>query len=247
MRFTLTKMTTALLVIAASTNIANAQPYKGEYKDEEVAASPAPCAVPCLLKDGFYVGAQGGYDSYRIRNSLSSPPAFGPAFNFNPQASANGWVGGVMAGYGQYLNDLFYIGAEIMANYSDATSSIGASTPTLAYRNQVRVRGSWGVAALPGVRLNDGTLGYVRIGYNWANLQSHETATGLPVNTSVNKSHTSSGFNVGVGIETLVYENWSVRAEYTHTNYNSFNSAVGTSFSPSDNQFMVGVIYHFSC
>lgn len=252
MRFTLTKMTTALVILAAASGVAYAQNYKGEYKGEPVVATrPVPCVVPCQLKDGFYVGGQVGYDAYRVRESLTTA---GGALAVNPQISANGWVGGLMVGYGQYLNDAFYLGAEVFGNYSDADAGFSATATapgaTVAFNNSIRVRGSWGVAVLPGVRLNDGALGYVRLGYNWANIRTSDSITGIPGSPGVNKSHTSSGFNFGVGIEALMYENWSVRAEYTHTNYSSFTSNFGasnTKYSPSDNQFMLGAIYHFAC
>jgi len=98
---------------------------------------------------------------------------------------------------------------------------------------------------LPGMKLNDTSLGYVRLGWNWANLKSKESMTG---GASANKSNTSNGFVWGVGVETLLVDNWSVRTEYSHTYYSNFTSggAFATKFSPSDNQFMVGVLYHFA-
>src|SRR3990167_1917753 len=199
-----------------------------------------PCPPPKMLKDGFYVGGQVGYDSYRVREgiTLASPGTL----TGNPVINATGWVGGLFVGYGQYFNDIYYLGGEVFGNYSGADQSYSL-TDTGTYNSKVEARGGYGISVLPGVKLNDASFGYVRLCYNWSNLKTTES-TDIP--TSGNKSNTSGGFNYGVGIETLVYENWSVRGEYTHTGYNSFTSALNTSINPSDNQFMLGVLYHFA-
>lgn len=238
MRLIYNKIAASLLILAASSTVAYAQ----VYKDEGV-APVVPCNLPCMLKDGFYIGAQVGYDSYRVRENITAP-----FVSVNPQISVTGWVGGLFLGYGQYINDALYLGGEVMGDYSDANSNVTTTTPFVTATSQIRVRGSWGVAVLPGVRLSDSTLAYVRLGYNWANIRAHNAATILGVGAvTINKTNSSSGFNFGVGIETLVYEDWSVRAEYTYTNYNSFTSAIGTKYNPSDNQFMLSAIYHINC
>jgi opacity protein-like surface antigen len=115
---------------------------------------------------------------------------------------------------------------------------------------------SWGISVLPGIKVNDSTLTYIRLGYNQAKIRgqsafgysSTTNATGaiLVTTTNANKNQWQGGFNYGLGIETAVYPNVSVRREYSHTGYNSFSDANGTSYSPSDNQMMVSLIYHFA-
>lgn len=235
MRLTLNKVTMALLVLAATSNFAFAKEYKGEFKGEEA----APCVVPCMLHDGFYVGAQVGYDSYRVRHKFHAG-----AFSFDPQISVNGWVGGLFVGYGQYLNDIFYVGAEAFGNYSDATSRHSAISTFGRNNHEVRARGTWGLSVLPGVRVNDGTLAYVRLGYEWTSVRATDNGFSPVLGTfNFHRTNTASGFNYGVGLETLVFENWSIRTEFNHTSYNSFNSNI-VRLNPSDNQFMVAGIYH---
>ncbi|RDI44549.1 outer membrane protein [Aquicella lusitana] len=236
------KVLTASLILASSTGVAFAKGYKGEanYKGEAMAA---PCPPPKMLKDGWYVGGQVGYDSYRVRQNINTPST--SDIIGNPVLNATGWVGGLFLGYGQYLTDLFYLGGEIFANVSDADENYSLTDTVGTYNSKFEVNSSYGLALLPGLRLNDTSLGYIRLGWNWANLKGKENITG---GASSSKSHTSNGFNLGLGLETLVYENWSVRTEYSHTWYNSFNSGgtFGTKFNPSDNQFMLGVLYHFA-
>lgn len=249
--FTL-KALTAALILASTSGLALAKSYKGEnYKGEAM-----PCPVPLTLKDGFYIGAQAGYDAYRVRESTGATvvgPAGTASLNGNPSVAATGWVGGLFLGYGQYLTDLFYLGGEIYGNYSGAEESHNNSvsvTPTAAVagsaavNTKIEARGSGGINLIPGIKLNDTSLGYVKLGWNWTSLKATQTLSGT-VGGSDSQTHTSNGFGFGVGIETLVWDNWSVRTEYDHVYLNSFSTNY-TSFDPSDNQFTVGILYHFA-
>lgn len=224
-------------VLAASmmlSSTAFAANYKGDvgYKGEP------PCPAPEKLGSGFYLGGQVGYDSYRVRENVSLAAG---ALSANPSLNATGFVGGLFLGYGQYFSDYYYLGGELLGNASNASSNWSANTSTLSYNSKFSVNGTWGLALLPGLKLNNTSLIYVRLGYNWTNLKAQEsTAT-----ASTSKSNTSGGFAYGLGLESLITGAWSVRTEYSHTNYNSFSSSMGTSFSPSNNQYMVGLVYHF--
>lgn len=232
----LSSISMAILASSAlvlSTAAFAAPSYKGESFKGEV-----PCPAPAMLKDGFYVGGQVGYDSYRVRQSVD----LGAGATANPVVNPTGFVGGLFLGYGQYMNNWFYLAGEIFGNYSGAETSWSGNIGGTAYSSKFEADNSeYGISLLPGVKLNDTSLGYIRLGWNWARLKASETTT-----TSTSETNTQSGFNYGLGIETLVYDNWSVRTEYSHTNYNSFSTDFGTKFSPSDNQFMLGLIYHFA-
>ncbi|MEO8400241.1 MAG: outer membrane beta-barrel protein [Gammaproteobacteria bacterium] len=243
-------LVTAAVLLAAS-SAAFAGHYKGEnYKGE---AMPAPCPTPLTLRDGFYLGGQVGYDSYRVRQSITASDIDGDSFSYNPVLNPAGWVGGVLAGYGQYFSDMYYIGGEIFINGSNANTSYnvnstnvdGAVVETSNYHTKVSVGTSYGISLLPGMKLNEATLAYIRLGYNRARIKGSQTFTSGAFTFSNSNSNWSSGFNYGLGMESTFYPQWSARGEYTHTNYGSFNSG-GSHFSPSDNQFMAAIIYHFA-
>lgn len=249
-------------VLLAATTACFAGSYKGEnYKGEAM----APCPTPLTLKDGFYLGAQLGYDSYRIRNNVSAnntafaAPGTAESFSTNPALNSTGWVGGIFGGYGQYFNEWYYLAGELFVDTSGASSSTTAThnfngtVDTLYAKNSVGT--SWGVSLLPGLKLNDASLLYVRLGYNQARIKGQASASINNVQVgSVSKTSWRGGFNYGLGIESTFYPNWSVRTEYTHTNYGSFSNNVtlagvgvaNANYSPSDNQFMVGLNYHFA-
>lgn len=251
-----------LSVIAASLLLASTSSFAANYKGDYKGEAPCPACQPIMvLKDGFYVGAQVGYDSYRIRNNTTVTDfVAGTTTTFNPVYNATGWVGGLLAGYGQYFNSMWYLGGELFINTSGASQSqtlaqnitgIGSNSVTTKFS----ANGSWGIGLLPGIKLNDSTLLYVRLGYNQAKLQgkaSVASTDGFVASTS--KNNWQGGFNYGLGMETAFYPNLSLRGEYSHTNYNSFRvvnatSAAGSIVSkanPSDNQYMLALIYHFA-
>ena len=239
------KFVATSLLVTSTISIAFASPhhayknYKDDYKGE------APCPTPPSLHDGFYVGAQAGYDAYRYRQSLTGDGSISLI------GSVTGWVGGLFVGYGQYFNNYFYLGGELLGNYNGSnqvTMAFNSDGDTL--QQKLQPRGTWGLTLIPGLKLNDASLGYFRLGYDWTNFHSSVSGTDLGgPSFSGSKSSTQGGWDFGLGIETLVYENWSVRTEYNHVWYNSFtNNAAGTSvtFKPSDNQFTLGAVYHIA-
>ena len=154
-----TKVLASALVLAATSGVAFAKGYKGEatYKD-------MPCPPPVMLKDGFYLGAQVGYDSYRVRTSINNPN--GLALTANPVQNVSSWVGGLFLGYGQYLTDLFYLGGEVFGTLNGGSQRLTVFNPTLGtFNSKFETNNSYGLALLPGVRLNDTSLGYLRFGF----------------------------------------------------------------------------------
>ncbi len=222
---------TAALVLAATTGLALAKNYKGENYKGEVAE---PCPPPAMLLGGFYVGAQVGYDNYRVNVTDPDAPA-------SMKMSVPGWLAGLYLGYGQYFNT-WYLGGEIFGNWDNANNTDSVETARLKFQ----ANANYGLSLLPGVRVNDTTLAYLRLGWNWANLKGKETDSAPPAFSS-SKTNTSNGFQWGIGLETLLVGNWSVRGEVNHTGFTSFsNKTSSAKFNPSDTQVLAGITYHFA-
>lgn len=203
-----------------------------------IASAPAEqvhCVQP-RLKDGIYLGAGLGYDAYRIRESVSVRDVTGVLDQANSTANPRGLVGQIFAGYGRYF-DWFYIAGELMANYSDASASYSLNN----YHNNVTIRESYGASILPGVLIKNVALVFFRVGYVRTFLKAQEN---MPTLFNDTTTHWGNGLGLGLGLEMLAYQAWSVRGEYRYANYSFFKSQVGTSFTPSDNQLVVSAIYH---
>lgn len=227
----------AVSLLLTTSTFAAHHNYKGDagYKD----VAPCPPAERGL-QGGWYLGGQIGYDYYRVRENVALGTGL---LTTNPAVAATGVIGGLFGGYGQYFNDQWYLALEVNGSATGASTSWSASDSLGTYNNKFSAYSSWGLALLPGFKINVDSLLYVRLGYAWDRVKAQEsTAT-----TSVNTSKWSNGFIYGLGIESVLSGNWSVRTEYNHTSNSSFTSTLGsgTKFSPNDNQVMLGVVYHF--
>lgn len=229
-------------------HIANAG-VKPNYKNE------LPCPPQLVLKDGFYFGAAAGYDAYRIANDAAyTNTTFSSSFTFDPVLSVNGAVGGGFLGIGHYFDSFYntYLGFEIFGNGSGARTdgnllinSYSATTAT-KYNTDIQVDSNYGLSLLPGIKLNKTTLFYVRLGYNWTNIDVSEYV--VINNVYVANSPydvTSSGFNYGLGLETAIMPYVSLRSEYTHTDYSDFTTYLDSTIHPQDNQYMLALVLHF--
>lgn len=235
-RFSAIILTSSLLL--ASTMSYAYKNYKGEdYKGEVVVRPLSTCCLMKELNDGIYIGLGLGYDSYRIRQNLGVTDIDGGLDQANPAIGARGVLGSVFAGYGQYFN-WFYIAGEIFTNYSGAATSYSLNS----YHSNFSARGSYGLGILPGLRLSVASLLYARLGFIRTSFQAQENGFSGP---ALNTTNWGNGFNYGLGMETVIYDKFSLRGEYTYTSYSSFSSAVGTKFSPTNTEFVMGLIYHF--
>jgi len=224
--------------------------YKGEANFK--AEVPPPCPPILLLNDGFYIGVGLGYDSYRTHTNFGGRDDDGSS-SFSANQNATGWMGNIFAGYGRYF-DWFYLAGELHAATSNASTSMNFSTMDTEgdFANasaNFKARTTYGISIIPGVKVNDSSLLYVRAGYVRTNSKaSISGAAGTPdsiIRFDDSNSRWTNGGMYGVGVETAVAPNVSVKAEYTYTSYNNVNTNFGR-FSPSNNEFVLGLLYHFA-
>lgn len=259
------KLISMSFVLLTSTAFAHC--YKGEVRNYK--CEIAPC-VPCCecLHDGLYVGGGLGYDNFRVRDTFSL--RFGQedritdttTLSGNPPIAVNGWAERLFLGYGKYFND-YYLGAEVFISNSDADASFNInknSNTFINYAAKIEADTGYGISILPGLKLNQDTMAYLRFGYNWVSLTTKESLQEIQL-SPFDSNHSSyvHGFSYGIGAETYLACNWSLRSEYTHTNYSSFKGisrfvdhgegvfdTYYSRFSPSDNQYMVDLVYHIA-
>lgn len=240
----------ASLVFMSTTSFAMSKHHKVEnYKGEAnyKAEVPPPCPPIKMLLDGFYVGAGVSYDSYRFSNSYSRVDDE-DALSFSNHTSARGWDGELNIGYGRYW-DAFYLAGELHGVVSGADGSSNVSI-TLDGENanghgNVKARGSWALSLLPGLKLNDSTLAYIRLGYIQTDFKANGSITLDGVTTSNSNSKWKGGFLGGVGMESYVADNVSLRGEYQYSAYSNFSNNFGHS-RPSNSSFTLGLQYHFA-
>jgi len=229
---------------------------------QPLAAADMPAKAPILKAPpavynwtGFYVGANVGFSWGRAKTDLVGTEQVQvfrtaganlvldtgavPIAGFSDRSNANGWLGGVQAGYNwQTGRWLFGIEADFQGTGEDsdflhtfvippvlvqgvqtpATTVSVAGETKLKWFGTVRGRLGW----LPTERIllyATGGLAYGRIESDYVfGLSSDGTAT-------VNNSHTKAGYVVGGGIEgALWWDNWTVKAEYLYMDLRRFNT-----------------------
>lgn len=226
--------------------------YKGYKGEKPLPPASLPSIVSIILKEGPYIGIGGGYDSYKIHEKI---PLNGGSTTstYNPSINGTGLVGELLAGYGHYFNSVLYLGGEVFANisavYQNGNIAISNSTDTISYNSKFIVTTGYGLGFLPGLKLNDAGLVFLRLGYHVARLRGQENRIINGASPIVNDTSSwSGGFGYGIGFEEAMLENFSLRGEYIHIDYRTFNASPssGTQYSPSDNQFMLSLIYHLS-
>lgn len=212
---------------------------------KKAAQTPAnPCAVPTLMT-GAYMGLQLGYGTYTVRNRVVTPGT--TTYVADPVGGDNGFTGGIFVGYGRtILYPWFYLGGEafINANNFDQRFGISSGPTTPRYNNQTNSGTSFGFGLLPGIMLTKSTLTYVRVGWNVVIIKTNENINNGSISTT---SKNMDGLALGIGFNTLISTNYSLRSEFDHVFLSSYNTGgiYKTLVSPSSNQFTMAIIYSF--
>ena len=236
----------AAAILAASSSAFAKTNYKGDFKGEVAAPAPAPVVADKGLMGGFYLGAGLGYDNDRATNNLVSVAGIDVVDPAKTDLSLTGVAGKIFGGYGQYF-DNWYLGAEAFFGLSNADGKDG--NDGVANR-KISSKNSYGLSLIPGYKFTPSTLTFVRLGWTSGKYELKDTVNGIG---STSASKRLNGLTVGVGMETQVYDNWSLRGEFDHTEFRNSNVTTnlgGLQFvdklAPKANQAMLSVIYHFA-
>jgi opacity protein-like surface antigen len=190
---------------------------------------------------GFYLGAEGGYDSYNTLNNL----VITDDFSGNVRSNATGVMGNLFGGYGYLFPNNFYLGGEAYLGTSNANSKTTFNNFPIMYTGTMSAGTSFGFNFMPGVKINNGPLIYVDLGYNRTEFKTKQSITGIMPRYDTNFSTWSNGIHYGLGVETPIYKKLSMRFEVDHIDYGSFtDSTTGTKYSPYDNQAKLGLLFH---
>lgn len=190
---------------------------------------------------GFYIGAEGGMDNYELSADLDLGD-FDPAFDGTSATldglSGDGVMGNLFAGY-QYPIGGGFVSIEGFVGLSDASmkASVTDGVDTVSIKTEARE--SYGVAARLGLRVNQSTGLYARVG--WLNTKFKVTASdGVD---SLSDSETEDAIQYGAGLETMVAEKVALRFEYLLTDYGE--AGLGSGISLNNNGFRAGISYRF--
>ncbi len=137
--------------------------------------------------------------------------------NFNI-SSFRGMPVSLFAGFGAVLSGNFYLAGEV-------TGTVGTVELN---NNGLKTSYGYGASILPGFLLCDHTLSYLRLGILSARFPDVATS--------------STGGQVGFGLQTSLTQNVDIRGEY---GFIAYRKLAGTSASPRSDQFVLSAIYKF--
>ncbi len=167
---------------------------------------------------GLYFGGQVGYDSYKADYNVGG---------ISGDFGLDGIQGGIFAGY-NFRMDNFVLGLEGQFGLSDADSTFSDGIDTIT----TRAKESYSLTARAGALITDSTLAYVHGG--WVKTK-FKISDGF-----VSDSGRLDGWKLGVGLETLISETVSLRAEYAYSDYE--NTGI---IEPKNSAFQLGLAWHF--
>lgn len=141
------------------------------------------------------------------------------------------------AGYGHLWNQWFYLGGELFGANTVRMKNFGVENiPGRFSISNVRSSWNYGFDAMPGIMLNEKTLGYLRGGVINTEFQG--------ASDYVTRTTHATGWRAGAGIQTNVYKNLDLRLEYVYNQFYKQTEPVRWGH-PFFNQFNFGIAYRF--
>ena len=183
---------------------------------------------------GAYVGIGGGFGASVHKFSVA------PIVDFNG-IGGNGVFGELTAGYDYMVNERFLLGGFIDANIGNIGPSISIPDADIDLTNAY----GFDVGLRAGYLLNPSTLGYVLGGYSWQHfkLDGSGDADGLEF------TEDRGGYVLGVGMETVLRGNWTLKTEYRYANYGDKSvidfGGGALNVEPSTHTFHIAANYRF--
>ncbi|MEP9379389.1 outer membrane protein [Aquabacter sp. CN5-332] len=205
--------------------------------------APPPVVVPIFSWTGFYIGGNVGWAW--LNNDLTVSPAFGIPPTSLSVGDANGFTGGLQAGYNWQFANNVVLGIEADVNWADLGSNSVAIVPFGPF-----------AAGLTDASLNVFGTVRARLGYAFDRVLPYITG-GLAWGRSdygsiygVDTSETNWGWTIGGGVEYAFTNNWTAKIEYQYIDLDGSSYTIPSTLGSisADNQLSVlkvGVNYKF--
>lgn len=230
------KLSIAVAAVAAFASVPALAADLGVRRQQPVTKAPAYAPAPVAFWNGFYVGAQGGYQFGRVRQDEFAV-ATGVSTGINSNWDASGAVGGVHAGFNLQSGAFVYgIEGDIEASGVRGNNNVAAPFTGTNFENrwQGSVRGRLGLAMGP-------TLLYATGGVAIADLAGTYSVGAGPQQTF---RSTETGWTVGAGVEFAVAQNWTTRLEYRYTDFGTLTDNPSAAAVPGNFGYRNDVDFH---
>ena len=154
---------------------------------------------------GVYVGFGGGVGA--VNHDILVPGAPIQIANLG----AGGFFGEATIGYDYMISERVLVGAFADARLGNIGLSFDAGSDEAKFTNDY----GFDAGVRLGYLLTPKTLGYVLGGYSWQHVDADIPGAPAGANLDTNRD----GYVLGLGVETAVAANWTLKSEYRYANY----------------------------
>ena len=201
---------TGLIMLVGGGALADGMP-RGSIKD-------APVATPSW--SGFYLGGGIGYGHLIGKNKYFED---GDLISSNTNDSAAGGLGTVVIGFDRLVRERYVVG--LFAEYDWSNIELTDVDEDTQAVTHFRVRNAFSIGGRAGFLMTPQSLLFLTAGYTWAQGKSDGYFDIPPVIGAT--SLDLNGPFVGIGMETQLGRNWSLRGEVRYTMFNEVTTAAG--------------------
>jgi len=189
---------------------------------------------------GIYVGVEGGYHELDAGASWSNPQA-----DTSNLDGVDGLVGGLLAGYGFEAGNDVVLGVEtdlLFHDLSEQSGPIPASTDDgFAFASDML----WSLSARAGMAVTEDVQVFIKAGYS---TMDYETDLRRDFVNEASDSGWLHGFHVGGGVEIMLTDTISAKAEYRYVDFSKSSVDSPSGFSANVNPDMhmgfFGINFH---
>lgn len=223
--------------------------------DAIVSEPTPPVAADTFSWTGGYIGINAGYAGgkfkhpYSINDEVLGETLLSDSVNFD----ADGFVGGLQAGYNYQLANGVVIGAEADFQGSTVKGDISERFEDISASGETKVEWFGTVRARLGYAATERLLVYGTGGLAYGKVKSSYSVSDGVDSIGDSSSKTKAGWTVGAGAEYAIDNHWTVKGEYLYTDLGKRDlvdvSAAGYNFNlENDVKFhtvRVGLNYKF--
>ena len=197
-----------------------------------------PAGVAVYDWSGLYIGLGGGRGA--VVHEVTTP--FIPGLSFDG-VGGEGWFGEATVGYDFAFSNGVVLGAFVTGRYGniETTFDIGG-----AINLDITAKYGFDVIGRLGYTVTPNTLAYVLAGYSWQRFETDLNILGFNAGYDFDEG----GFVVGLGLETAIRGNWTLKSEYRYADYSTHTGGIlGLGFlnvDPSTHTFHTSINYRFN-
>ncbi len=174
-----------------------------------------------------------------IVSTVDTPSAFGSSTSAK---SKNSYGGGLFAGYGLNYGPV-YTSAELGFIVDKGNTILSDGTNTIKFSQS----NTFELNVRAGFHLTDNALIFGMFGYSGANMKSHGINERSKPTDGLSYKQRLTSLRYGAGVEVAVYENISLRGEYTRSKISNDFYLDGSdkfTISPKTSRIMFSVVLH---